>query len=139
MHNADGALTPVDRQQLEEIYRRELGRQGIAFDRLYTVTNVPLNRYRSLLEETQSYVAYMERLAAAFSPPAVEDLVCRSLISVGLDGRLYDCDFNQVLGRPMMSESVPLTIFDARPEDLVSREINFGAQCFGCTAGGGSN
>jgi radical SAM/Cys-rich protein len=139
MHNSDGPLSPVDRQDMEDIYHRELSSLGLYFNKLYTVTNVAINRYRGLLEREHRYVPYMENLAAAFSPSTVDNLACRSLISVGPDGRIYDCDFNQMLDLPVIADGMPLSIFDAQMSDLLNRKIIFGLQCFGCTSGGGSS
>ncbi|MEJ2740234.1 MAG: arsenosugar biosynthesis radical SAM protein ArsS [Dehalococcoidia bacterium] len=139
MHNSNGPLSPIDRQCLEDVYRKELSDSGLYFDKLYTVTNVAINRFREFLEQEHRYVSYMENLAAAFSPLAVDNLACRSLISVGPDGRIYDCDFNQMLNLPVIVDDVPLTIFDVRLTDLLGRKIIFGSQCFGCTSGGGSS
>ena len=139
MHNSDGPLSPVDRQDLEDIYHRELSDLGLYFNKLYTVTNVAINRYRVLLEQERRYVPYMEKLVAAFSPSGIDNLACRSLVSVSPDGRIYDCDFNQMLDLPVVVDGVPLTIFDAQMSDLLNRKILFGSQCFGCTSGGGSS
>ncbi len=139
MHNAESPLCPADRQALEDAYRRELSRLGLRFDSLYTVTNVPIARYRRQLEEKQTCVSYLENLASRFSPDSVEVLACRSLVSVGPDGTLYDCDFNQAANLPIMAGSAPLTIFTADLDGLLDRTIRFAGHCLGCTAGGGSS
>lgn len=139
VHNHDGPISPEERQDLEDNYRRHLRpRYGIEFNCLLAVTNMPVNRFREGLEEEGAYAGYMERLTDAFSPSAVDDLVCRNLISVGYDGRLYDCDFNQMLGLQIRTPA-PMTVFNADPEGLLHRRIRFGRHCFGCTAGGGSS
>ena len=80
----------------------------------------------------------MRKLVEAFNPPAIEGLMCRSLVSVDWTGRLYDCDFNQMLELRVASE-LPQTIAEFRPEKFAGRRIMTGTHCFGCTAGGGSS
>lgn len=139
MHNSEGPLSPSDRRVLEDLYRDKLSRRGLYFNKLYTVTNVPINRYRQLLEKRGNYTTYMESLKSTFSRASSENLACRSLFSVSPDGTVYDCDFNQALDLPVVENSRPLTIFTAQRQSLLNRRIRFGAQCFGCTAGGGSS
>ncbi|MFC2001148.1 arsenosugar biosynthesis radical SAM (seleno)protein ArsS [Chloroflexota bacterium] len=139
VYNSDGPLTPTDQAKLEADYKKVLATEhGIIFNRLYAVTNMPINRYYQHLQQSGTYQEYMNRLVGAFSADAVQQLVCRSLISVGYDGRIYDCDFNQMLGMQIM-EPYATTIFNADFSLLMKRRIRFGAHCFGCTAGGGSN
>jgi len=139
VYNADGPLSPADQAKLEADYKRVLAAEhGIFFNRLFTVTNMPINRYRQHLQQSGTHREYMERLRNAFSAEAVQQLACRSLISVGYDGRLYDCDFNQMLGM-QIEEPHAATIFNVDLNLLAKRRIRFGAHCFGCTAGGGSH
>jgi radical SAM/Cys-rich protein len=139
VHNCDGPLSPVGRTKLESEFREALrSRYGLIFNRLYCVTNMPINRYCTQLDQTGGYDRYIERLANTFSPEAARQVVCRSLISIGYDGRIYDCDFNQMLNL-QIHQPEPATIFDFDLDALRNRSILFGPHCFGCTAGGGSS
>ncbi len=135
VYNPVGSYLPPDQAALEAQYRRELaGRHGVRFDALWTITNMPIHRFKESLERAGTYDDYMARLAGAFNPAAASNVMCRSLISVGFDGRLYDCDFNQMLGL----ELAP-TIFEFDLEALRRRAIRFADHCLGCTAGAGSS
>lgn len=139
VYNCDGPLLPTDRVGLEERFRQELmSRYDLVFNRLFCVTNMPINRFGNRLKQSDNYVDYMDKLVSAFSPAAAMQVDCRSLVSVGYDGYLYDCDFNQMLDMKI-TEAEPLTIFNFDPETLLGREIRFGPHCFGCTAGGGGS
>ena len=139
VYNHSGPLTPGQRAALEADFRRELwGRHGLVFNSLFAVTNMPINRFRSRLEGEGELGGYMAGLAAAFSPDAAGGLDCRSLVSVGYDGRLYDCDFNQMLGLEIGGDQ-PMTVFNLDLGALLRRKIRFAAHCFGCTAGGGTS
>ncbi len=138
VYNAGGPLLPSDRTELETKFKQGLSRYGLVFNKLYAVTNMPINRFRSRLQQSKTYDEYMNTLSAAFNAEAASEIVCRSLISVGYDGRIYDCDFNQMLGMQIIGRE-PLTIFNFDWEALLERLILFGSHCFGCTAGGGSS
>jgi radical SAM/Cys-rich protein len=142
VYNPVGAFLPAPQAALEADYKRELaGRFGVAFDRLYTITNMPIHRFKAQLVKLGSYEDYLEKLVRAFNPAAAAGIMCRSLVSVGLGGRLYDCDFNQMLGLGL-SPGAPATIADwgeAAGESLRTRRIQVGEHCFGCTAGSGSS
>jgi MoaA/NifB/PqqE/SkfB family radical SAM enzyme len=99
---------------------------------------MPINRFHAQLQQSGTYDEYMNTLLAAFNPEAAREVVCRSLISVGYDGRIYDCDFNQMLDMQIIDRE-PLTIFNCDFEALTQRRILFGSHCFGCAAGGGSS
>jgi radical SAM/Cys-rich protein len=137
--NAGGPVSPKDRAELDVRFKQELSRYDLVFNKLYAVTNMPINRFRSQLQQSRTLDEYMDKLLAAFHPGAAREVVCRSLISVGYDGRIYDCDFNQMLGLQIIIGHEPLTIFNCDLEALVQRRILFGPHCFGCTAGGGSS
>ncbi len=138
MYNPVGASLPPDQSQLESDYRRELkNRFGISFNRLFAITNLPVSRYLEWLLRTGEYERYMAKLIDAFNPAAIEGLMCRNTISVGWDGQLYDCDFNQMLDLNVAS-GCPGSIHDFRYESFSNREIVSGQHCFGCTAGSGS-
>jgi radical SAM/Cys-rich protein len=139
VHNADGPVTPDARTALEREFKHELyARYGLLFNKLFAVTNMPINRFLKCLVRSSAYEDYMNRLVTVFNPAAVSELVCRSLISVGYDGRLYDCDFNQLMEMQVHKEK-PASIFNFDYETLVNRKIRFASHCFGCTAGGGSS
>ena len=137
--NPVGAFLPPKQADLERDTRDYLGRvHGIVFDRLYTITNMPIARFAAWLRQGGIYDEYMERLEHAFNPATVPGLMCRSLISVGYDGRLHDCDFNQML-ELALSEGNPATIHGLDVKALAERRIRTGDHCFGCTAGAGSS
>ncbi len=137
--NPVGAFLPASQRSLEADWKRELQRRyGIVFNRLYTITNMPISRYLEYLIESGNLEGYMERLVAAFNPATVDGLMCRYTLSVGWDGRLYDCDFNQMIELGT-TDDVPRTIFDATRDALDHRRIALGPHCFGCTAGSGSS
>ncbi len=139
VYNPVGAFLPAAQASLEADFRRELDRRfGLRFNRLYTITNMPINRFREQLLRSGGYEAYMEKLIGAFNPSAAEGVMCRSMISVDYDGRLADCDFNQML-RLGTAAGAPTTIFDWNADALRARRILFGEHCFGCTAGAGSS
>src|SRR5687768_14210714 len=137
--NPVGAFLPASQQALEADWKRELQRRhGIVFNRLFTITNMPISRYLQFLLESGNLEAYMNRLVTAFNPATVDGLMCRSTLSVGWDGRLHDCDFNQMIDLGTAAEA-PQTIFDATLEALAGRRILVGPHCYGCTAGAGSS
>jgi len=141
VYNPVGPYLPAAQAALEADYKRELkAKFGLAFNRLYTITNMPINRFRLHLEKAGQLEAYMDKLLAAFNPAAAEGVMCRSLISVGHDGRIYDCDFNQMLElRASDRGGRPLSIFDFDFDAALRRHIAFGEHCLGCTAGAGSS
>jgi radical SAM/Cys-rich protein len=142
VHNPVGAFLPPKQDAIEMQFRRELlRRHGVTFNHLYTITNMPISRFLEFLIESGNYEGYMARLAAAFNPAAAAGVMCRYTLSVGWDGTLYDCDFNQMLDLPVV-ESVPRHIRDFDPVrlvDLHTRPIVTGNHCYGCTAGAGSS
>ncbi len=141
VYNPAGPYLPAAQASLQADYERELkARFGIAFNHLFTITNMPIHRFALHLHKAGQYEAYMDKLLAAFNPQAADGVMCRSLISVGYDGRLYDCDFNQQIDLPAdMPGSPRPSIFDFDMDALLQRRIRFGPQCLGCTAGAGSS
>ena len=141
VYNPVGPYLPAAQAVLQADYKRELKQKfGIVFNSLFTITNMPINRFRLHLQKSGQYEAYMEKLLAAFNPAAAEGVMCRNLISVGHDGTLYDCDFNQMLEmRVEGSTNRPETIFDFDFDRLMARRIRFADHCLGCTAGAGSS
>jgi len=137
--NPVGAFLPGNQQSLEREWKRELEqRYDIVFNDLYTITNMPISRFLEWLEDSDNLETYMSRLVNSFNPGAARGVMCRNTLSVGWDGRLYDCDFNQMLELEMTSDASQ-TIFDFDIERLRRREIAVGPHCFGCTAGAGSS
>jgi radical SAM/Cys-rich protein len=137
--NPVGAFLPGNQLALEHDWKREMQRRwGIRFNRLFTITNMPIARYLEWLEASGNLHDYMRRLADAFNPAAAAAVMCRNTLSVGWDGTLYDCDFNQMLDAPVES-GAPRTIFDFDHDALERRAVVTGAHCFGCTAGAGSS
>lgn len=136
--NPVGALLPGPQKALEAEWKRELlARYGVRFDALYTMTNMPISRFLEWLVESGNLEGYLRRLEGAFNAAAAARVMCRTMLSVGWDGRLYDCDFNQMLDL----EVTPglRHVSELEPATLVRRRIVTGRHCFGCTAGGGSS
>lgn len=132
--NPDGTSLPGDQACLEMEWKRELeARYGIVFNKLYTLTNMPISRFLDYLVEEGELAEYLQTLLNAFNPATVEGLMCRNQISVGWDGRLYDCDFNQ-----MLDMALPKTIGEVTAAELAARSIRVGPHCYACTAGSGS-
>ncbi|MCG3112873.1 MAG: arsenosugar biosynthesis radical SAM protein ArsS [Candidatus Manganitrophus sp. SB1] len=139
VHNPVGAFLPPKQEAIEAQFRKELDlRYGVVFNRLYTITNMPISRFLEFLIETGNVEGYMERLANAFNPAAAAGVMCRYTISVGWDGTLYDCDFNQMLDLPV-DGGAPRHLSDFDPAALHHRRIVTGNHCYGCTAGAGSS
>jgi radical SAM/Cys-rich protein len=130
---------PASQESLERDYKHELrSRFGIEFNRLFALTNMPIHRFKAQLIRAGTYEDYMEKLSSAFNPAAAAAVMCRSLVSVSYDGKLYDCDFNQMLELPIGGEAAK-TVFDFDPAALQRRSIRLGSHCYGCTAGAGSS
>lgn len=139
VYNPVGAFLPPKQEAIEAQFKKELRtRHGIEFNRLYTITNMPISRFLEFLIESGNYEQYMTRLANAFNPASAAGVMCRYTLSVGWDGRLYDCDFNQMLDLSL-DHGVPSHIRDFDPAKLHHRQIVTRNHCFGCTAGSGSS
>ncbi len=139
VYNPVGAFLPPKQESIEAQYKKELlTRHDIEFNRLYTITNMPISRFLEFLLDSGNYEQYMARLANAFSPAAAASVMCRSTLSVGWDGKLYDCDFNQMLELPV-DQGAPSHIRDFDPVLLQHRRIVTRNHCYGCTAGSGSS
>lgn len=139
VYNPLGPSLPPPQEELQADYQEELQtRFGIQFNRLFTITNMPINRFLEDLVTAGKLEDYYTLLLNSFNPAAVEGLMCRSLLSVGWDGRLYDCDFNQMLNLSLHSKA-PQHIRDFSPDTLQNRIITVDSHCFGCTAGSGSS
>jgi radical SAM/Cys-rich protein len=139
VYNPVGAFLPPAQVSIERDFKRELlARYGITFDSLYTITNMPIRRFLEYLRRSGNEERYMRKLVEAFNPATVEGLMCRTLISVDWTGKLYDCDFNQMLELSVAPE-LAQTIADFDPATFAARRVVTGAHCFGCTAGAGSS
>ncbi len=139
VYNPVGAFLPAKQDAAEAKFRRELSRRhGVTFNHLYTITNMPISRFLEFLIESGNYEGYMERLANAFNPAAAAGVMCRYTLSVGWEGTLYDCDFNQMLDLPL-GNGAPRHIRDFDPARLNTRRIVTANHCYGCTAGSGSS
>ena len=137
VYNPNGAFLPPAQAALEASYKDELARNfGVSFDHLFTITNLPIARYADYLDARGQYDAYMSLLVSHLNVATVPGLMCRALVSVGWDGQVYDCDFNQMLELPLAAAR---TIFELDSLDLADQPIATGAHCFGCTAGSGSS
>ncbi len=138
VYNPAGAFLPPSQQSLEKEYKQALmQRYGITFNNLFTITNMPISRYLDYLLTSGNYETYMEKLVNAYNPVAAENVMCRNTISVGWDGYLYDCDFNQMLELKVDITSKHISQFNIL--GLNSRKIIVGQHCYGCTAGSGSS
>lgn len=142
VHNPLGPSLPPPQQNLEDAYRRQLrDSYGVEFTRLFTVTNMPISRFLDGLLRSGRYAEYMQMLFGAFNPVAARAVMCRTMLSVDWQGRLFDCDFNQMLDLGI-GGGLPPNIRDVdRPAiaRLAQRRIATGRHCFGCTAGAGSS
>ncbi len=139
VYNPVGAFLPPSQAAIEADFRRELlARYEVSFNHLYTITNMPIKRFLDYLRRSGNEERYMRKLVEAFNPGAVEGLMCRTLVSVDWTGRLYDCDFNQMLELGVAPE-LPQSIADFDASKFFSRRVMTGTHCFGCTAGAGSS
>lgn len=139
VYNPVGAFLPAAQKGLEADFRRQLLRQfGIEFNSLYCITNMPISRFLEFLLQSGNFERYMERLVQAFNPATVPGLMCRTMLSVGWDGRLFDCDFNQMLDLEV-GFGAPRNIREFDRAALEARRIVTARHCYGCTAGAGSS
>ena len=141
MANPVGAFLAGGQASLEGEWKEGLRREhAVGFDRLITLNNMPISRYLEWLQTSGNLQRYMETLVRAFNPATVSGLMCRNTLSVSWDGRLYDCDFNQMLELPIVGgDGAPMHVRDLVPSALQLRRIATGRHCFGCTAGAGSS
>ncbi|TWU59851.1 molybdenum cofactor biosynthesis protein A [Rubripirellula tenax] len=138
--NPTGPSLPPDQSTLEVDYKRELkSRYAIEFDHLLCITNIPIKRYATYLNRRGKLDDYMRLLADNFNPVAAGNVMCRSLVSIGWDGAIFDCDFNQMLNMPIGGKT-PTTVWDIDTLDTFKRQtISVADHCYGCTAGAGSS
>ena len=138
VYNPSGAFMPGPQAALQQQFKRALSKDfDIVFNELYAITNIPVSRFLDYLIESKNYAGYMEKLVTAFNPVAAMGVMCRNTISVGWDGGLYDCDFNQMLDLTVASPVQHIRDFDATT--LGQRTIVLNQHCYGCTAGTGSS
>ena len=138
--NPTGPSLPPDQTQLEQDYKRELlERFAIRFNHLLAITNIPIKRYATYLQKAGKFEEYMHLLADHFNRSAADRVMCRSLISIGWDGAIFDCDFNQMLELAPASLDRPTLWSIDSFDDFVSMKITVGDHCYGCTAGAGSS
>jgi radical SAM/Cys-rich protein len=138
VYNPLGAFLPPPQEKLKGDYQRVLEEQfGIVFNDLYCITNLPISRFLDYLLRLGQYEEYMQTLVDAFNPAAAAGVMCRNTISVGWEGTLYDCDFNQML-ELKMERGAPRHIRDFDIHQLEKRNIVLNQHCYGCTAGAGS-
>lgn len=139
VYNPSGAFMPAAQCGLEAEFKKRLADKfGITFNSLFTITNLPISRFLEYLLRSENYVEYMEKLMDSYNPVAAAGVMCRNTISVGWDGYLYDCDFNQMLELKVTSEDSQ-HIKNWNQRSLTEREIIVKNHCFGCTAGAGSS
>lgn len=137
--NPAGAWIASGQASLEGEWKRELlARHGVTFDRLILLNNMPISRFLESLVASGGLESYVDRLVGSFNPTTVPRLMCRTTLSVSWDGRLFDCDFNQMLELGV-APSGDATVFDFRPAELAARRVRTDRHCYGCTAGAGSS
>jgi radical SAM/Cys-rich protein len=140
VYNPNGAFLPGPQAELEADYKRELHEHfGISFNKLYTITNLPIARFASYLKNNGNLAEYMELLSDAFNPHTVNGLMCRNTINVSWTGEVFDCDFNQMLKMNWRNAGRALSLWDIDLAAVENRDILTGEHCFGCTAGAGSS
>lgn len=138
VYNPVGASLPPPQEELTADYRKELlNRFGIVFNQLYSITNMPINRFAGFLKRRGEYDGYMRLLEENFNLQTLPHIMCRSLVSVDWEGHLFDCDFNQMLDMHIGGASKK--IWDYTPKQLTMKRIQTGDHCYGCTAGAGSS
>ena len=138
VYNPAGAFLPSSQPSLEKEYKQALkSKFNIDFNNLYVITNMPISRYLDYLLNSGNYEKYMQKLTDAYNPSAAQNVMCRNTISIGWDGYLYDCDFNQMLELKVSSSNKHINNIDV--DELNNRDIIIGQHCYGCTAGSGSS
>tara|TARA_B100001564_G_C20635873_1_gene669692 strand:+ start:375 stop:1328 length:954 start_codon:yes stop_codon:yes gene_type:complete len=138
VYNPLGDFLPPSQDKLEQDYKKRLQDDfGICFNHLFTITNMPIKRYKHYLIREGKMQDYMQLLLDNFNPHSVNNVMCTAMVSVGYDGVLYDCDFNQMLELPLKGNAK--TIWDIESLDAVTSQIVKANHCYGCTAGAGSS
>ena len=139
VYNPSGAFLPGNQEELEREFKTRLKtKYHIEFNKLFTITNLPVSRFLDYLVKSENLEEYIETIIQAYNPQAASEVMCRSLISIGWDGFIYDCDFNQMLGlKAAVEGSKHIKDFSLQPYE--ARNIIVNQHCFGCTAGAGSS
>jgi radical SAM/Cys-rich protein len=138
VYNPLGAKLPPLQAELEADYKEALSRDfGIVFNSLFVLTNQPISRFAEDLKRQQQFDSYLELLQNSFNPATVSAVMCRSTVSVGLEGELYDCDFNQMLG--LNCQGTELFLWETSAKEIATFPIRTGNHCLACTAGNGSS
>lgn len=138
VYNPSGAFLPAAQDSLEKDFKQTLLAEfGIHFNQLFTITNMPISRFLDYLIQSGNYDRYMDKLIQSFNPAAAASVMCRNTLSVGWDGVIYDCDFNQMLDLKVQSVSQHLRDFNS--DALMQRHVVINQHCYGCTAGSGSS
>jgi radical SAM/Cys-rich protein len=138
VYNPQGATLPPKQSELELEYKSYLlENYNISFNNLFTITNMPINRFGSTLVSKKIFHKYMDLLKSTFSQIAKENVMCRNLLSIDYNGYVYDCDFNQMLSIDISNKKTHIT--DIKKDELVNKIIATGDHCYGCTAGSGSS
>ncbi|MDD4973068.1 MAG: arsenosugar biosynthesis radical SAM protein ArsS [Bacteriovorax sp.] len=139
VYNPGGAFLPGPQEKLQADYKHELKHLfNLEFNQLYTITNMPIKRFLEDLNRLGKYDEYMDLLLNNFNPHAVDSVMCKSLISIGWDGQIYDCDFNQMLEIPTHPQTTTLWNIE-KLDDFKNKKIAVANHCYGCTAGAGSS
>ena len=137
VYNPSGAFLPASQEALQAEFKRQLKRKyDIVFNSLYAITNLPISRFLEYLLKTNNYEEYMESLVNAFNPSTIDGLMCRNTLSIGWDGFVYDCDFNQMLDLKIGGNA---HVSDLDLDSIQDRDILLNQHCYGCTAGAGSS
>lgn len=137
VYNPTGTFLPSSQEALEKEFKTQLAtKYEVVFNQLFAITNIPISRYLEFLVRGEKYESYMTTLIEAYNPTAANHVMCRTMVSVGWDGYLYDCDFNQML-ELKVKETPHISTFDL--QQFLSRKIQVNRHCFGCTAGAGSS
>lgn len=140
VYNPTGPFLPPPQAQLEADYKRELKKQGVMFNHLFSLTNLPIQRFGSTLISRGQFDEYMQLLKSAHQRENLQQVMCRSLLSVDWQGYVYDCDFNQMLQMPLpVANNARPHVLDLMALDLVNNPIAVADHCYGCTAGQGSS
>ncbi len=141
VYNPGGDFVPGSQSGLEDAYKKELlTRHGISFNHLFTITNAPIGRFREHLDANGTYVEYLRLLAGRFNPEAAGSIMCRNLISVDWQGKIYNCDFNQALAMPVTADDgSEITISELDDGGMHGKKIRLSQHCYCCTAGEGSS
>jgi radical SAM/Cys-rich protein len=140
VYNPGGEFLPASQTELESTYKTQLSEKyGITFDRLLTITNAPIGRFKNYLEANGKLKQYLQLLVDNFNPGTVNNIMCRSLLSIDFRGVICNCDFNQALDLPVIDSAGNIVTIDSIENILGDVEIITGSHCFCCTAGAGSS